>query len=183
MSDKLQFVDEPGRKFDNLKLAGHPLQHQNLPLVLRFMIDEMVQYPTQTSLVCFPTAFKKDAFKIGIVEWRQGLMRLFPKFLDLTQAELGGITLVRKTLWIFQHIPIRRTTDLVSHLLSGDHTLHPMPLRFANMQDERAYRMGAGDCRTSDVIVGHSLHGFAELFPHLFHSAQVETDLSSETRN
>src|SRR5882672_9948888 len=110
-------------------------------------------------------------------------MRLFPKFLDLVQTKLGGITFLRKTLWIFQHIPIRGATNLVRNLLSRDDTLQPIPLCFANMQDECAYRMSAGDCRTSDMVVRHSLHSFAELFPNLFHAAQVETDLSCETRN
>src|SRR2546421_762160 len=110
-------------------------------------------------------------------------MRLFSNFLDLIQAKLGRIIFVRKPFWIFQYIPIRRAADFVSYLMSGDYALHPIPFRFANVQDERAYRMSFRECRTSDVVIRHSLYSFAELFANLFHSAQIETDLLRNTRS
>jgi hypothetical protein len=56
-----------------------------------------------------------------------------------------------------------------------------MPLRFSDVQHQRRYRMGAGDYRSTNLLVRHSRDGCAQLIANFIHAAEVETNLGWKT--
>ena len=74
--------------------------------MLRFVIYEVVQYPTQASLVNLTASLnRKDSLEVNIRERGQSLLRLVSDRFNFVQAKLDGMAFLMKAIRLLEHVP------------------------------------------------------------------------------